>query len=49
MSNDVLMLLFQDGLFLIALLTLMVLLIEKISKNSSPVCKWLATIFKLLN
>jgi hypothetical protein len=33
MGNDVLMLLFQFGLFLIALLTLIVLLIEKISKK----------------
>jgi hypothetical protein len=33
MSNDVLMLLFTGGLFLVALLTLIVLLIEKISKK----------------
>ncbi|MCS6105235.1 putative holin-like toxin [Clostridium botulinum] len=33
MSNDVLMLLFQSGLFLISLLTLIVILIEKISKK----------------
>ncbi|HBJ1647481.1 putative holin-like toxin [Clostridium botulinum] len=33
MSNDVLMLLFQGGLFLISLLTLIVILIEKISKK----------------
>lgn len=33
MSNDVLMLLFEDGLFLISLLTLIVILIEKISKK----------------
>jgi len=33
MSNDALVLLFQGGLFLIALLTLIVLLIEKISKK----------------
>ncbi|QZY54967.1 putative holin-like toxin [Crassaminicella profunda] len=33
MSNDVLILLFQAGLFLVALLTLIVLLIEKISKK----------------
>jgi hypothetical protein len=33
MSNDVLALLFQAGLFLIALLTLIVLLIEKIAKK----------------
>ncbi|QAT40943.1 putative holin-like toxin [Clostridium sp. JN-9] len=33
MSNDVLMLLFQGGLFLIVLLTLIVLLIEKTSKK----------------
>ncbi|WP_077834740.1 putative holin-like toxin [Clostridium felsineum] len=33
MSNDVLALLFQGGLFLISLLTLVVLLIEKISKK----------------
>ncbi|OPJ61201.1 putative holin-like toxin [Clostridium oryzae] len=45
MSNDVIMLLFTGGLFLVALLTFIVLLIDKISKNSSPVRKWLATIF----
>ncbi|MBV1821549.1 putative holin-like toxin [Clostridium cochlearium] len=33
MSNDTLMLLFQGGLFLISLLTLIVILIEKISKK----------------
>ncbi|MEG0297288.1 MAG: putative holin-like toxin [Clostridium sp.] len=33
MSIDVLMLLFQGGLFLISLLTLIVILIEKISKK----------------
>ncbi|WP_416232328.1 putative holin-like toxin [Clostridium kluyveri] len=33
MSNNILMLLFQSGLFLISLLTLIVLLIEKISKK----------------
>ncbi|WP_238918929.1 putative holin-like toxin [Clostridium sp. YIM B02555] len=33
MSNDVLMLLFQGGLFLLSLLTLIVILIEKISKK----------------
>ncbi|MFL0166153.1 MULTISPECIES: putative holin-like toxin [Clostridium] len=32
-SNDVLTLLFQGGLFLISLLTLIVVLIEKISKK----------------
>ncbi|MBU3136774.1 putative holin-like toxin [Clostridium gasigenes] len=33
MSNDVLMLLFTDGLFLLSLLTFIVLLIDKISKK----------------
>ncbi|HBC96374.1 MAG TPA: putative holin-like toxin [Clostridium sp.] len=33
MSNSILMLLFQSGLFLISLLTLIILLIEKISKK----------------
>ncbi|MGL6187405.1 MAG: putative holin-like toxin [Clostridium chrysemydis] len=33
MSNDTLMLLFTAGIFLIALLTFIVLLIEKISKK----------------
>ena len=33
MSNDVLMLLFTGGLFLLALLTLIVLIIDKISKK----------------
>ncbi|WP_156627411.1 putative holin-like toxin [Clostridium tertium] len=33
MSNDDLMLLFQAGLFLLALLTFIVVLIEKISKK----------------
>ncbi|WP_368076532.1 putative holin-like toxin [Clostridium tyrobutyricum] len=33
MSNDILMLLFEGGLFLISLLTFIVLLIEKISKK----------------
>ncbi|WP_459479727.1 putative holin-like toxin [Clostridium saccharoperbutylacetonicum] len=33
MSDDVLMLLFQGGLFLLSLLTLIVILIEKISKK----------------
>ncbi|WP_283690482.1 putative holin-like toxin [Clostridium perfringens] len=33
MSNDNLMLLFTDGMFLLALLTFIVLLIEKISKK----------------
>ncbi|MEF9935124.1 MAG: putative holin-like toxin [Clostridium sp.] len=33
MSNDILMLLFTAGIFLIALLTFIVLLIEKISKK----------------
>ncbi|NRT59695.1 hypothetical protein B0P06_002150 [Clostridium saccharoperbutylacetonicum] len=33
MSNDVLILLFQGGLFLLSLLTLIVILIEKISKK----------------
>lgn len=33
MSIDVFMLLFQGGLFLISLLTLIVILIEKISKK----------------
>ncbi|WP_396136400.1 putative holin-like toxin [Clostridium sp. SHJSY1] len=33
MNNDVLMLLFQSGLFLMTLLTFIVLLMEKISKK----------------
>ncbi|MBS5928416.1 MAG: putative holin-like toxin [Clostridium sp.] len=33
MSNDTLMLLFQAGLFLLALLTFIVLLIDKMSKK----------------
>lgn len=33
MSNDILMLLFSAGTFLIALLTFIVILIEKISKK----------------
>ena len=33
MSNDILMLLFNGGLFLIALIDLIVLLIDKISKK----------------
>ncbi|MDT8719688.1 putative holin-like toxin [Clostridium sp. 19966] len=33
MSNDVLMLLFTGGLFLLAILTFIVLLIDKISKK----------------
>ena len=46
MSNDTLMLLFQAGLFLLAILTFVVLLIDKMSKkNSSPWSNWLATIF----
>ncbi|MDU1444166.1 MAG: putative holin-like toxin [Clostridium cochlearium] len=38
MSNDVLMLLFQGGLFLITLLTLIVLLIEKIVAPTAIGC-----------
>lgn len=48
MGNDVLMLLFQAGVFLVALLTFIVLLIEKMSKNSSPTRNWIATIFNLI-
>ncbi|EQB89587.1 hypothetical protein J2Z44_002242 [Clostridium punense] len=33
MSNEILMLLFQGGLFLIALITLVIVLIEKITKK----------------
>ena len=40
MSNDVLMLLFTGGLFLLALLTFMVLLIDKISKIVAPRAIW---------
>ncbi|WEV13916.1 putative holin-like toxin [Clostridium perfringens D] len=36
MSNDNLMLLFTGGMFLLALLTFIVLLIKKYQKNSSP-------------
>ena len=50
MSNDDLMLLFTAGIFLIALLTFIVLLIEKISKNlkipfAEAQRNWKATIF----
>lgn len=47
MSNDDLMLLFTAGIFLIALLTFIVLLIEKIAKKivAQPV-QMEATIFK---
>ena len=36
MSNEIINILFNAGTFLIALLSFIVLLIEKISKNSSP-------------
>lgn len=36
MSNDVIMLLFNGGLFLLALLTFIVLLIDKILKTVAP-------------
>ena len=54
MGNDVLMLLFQAGVFLVALLTFIVLLIEKLQfplftfDNISPTRNWIATIFNLI-
>lgn len=48
MGNDVLMLLFQAGVFLIALLTFIVLLIEKMLKDSSPTRNLIATILNLI-
>ena len=48
MSSDDLMLLFTANIFLIALLTFIVLLIEKISKKIvAPPRNWKATIFIL--
>ncbi len=44
MSNDVPILPFTGGLFLLALLTFIVLLIDKILKNSSPTHNLEATI-----
>ncbi|WP_294156171.1 putative holin-like toxin [uncultured Clostridium sp.] len=39
------MLLFQGGLFLISLLTLIVAIVDKIIKNSSPTAIWMLLIF----
>ena len=46
MSNDILMLLFEAGLFLLALLTFMVLLIDKVFKKIvAPTRNWMLLFF----